>query len=64
MSLVETEWLEENLHNVKIIDCSWHMPQAKRDGFIEYQEVHIPNAIFFDLDKNSKKKNKTSSHFS
>ena len=56
MSLVETDWLEENLHNVKIIDCSWHMPQTNRDGFIEYQEVHISNAIFFDLDKNSKKK--------
>ena len=55
MSLVETDWLEENLHNVKIIDCSWHMPQTKRDGFVEYKEVHIPNSIFFDLDKNSKK---------
>ncbi|MBD1166270.1 sulfurtransferase [Pelagibacterales bacterium SAG-MED07] len=55
MSLVETEWLEKNISNVKIIDCSWHMPQTKRDGFKEYKNQHIPNAIFFDLDENSKK---------
>jgi thiosulfate/3-mercaptopyruvate sulfurtransferase len=55
MSLVETDWLEKNLNNVKIIDCSWHMPQTKRNGFNEYKTQHIPNAIFFDLDFNSKK---------
>ena len=55
MSLVETNWLEENIKNVKIIDCSWHMPQIDRDGFEEYKKHHIPNAIFFDLDNNSKK---------
>ena len=54
MSLVDTNWLEENINKVKIIDCSWHMPQTKRNGFIEYRKEHIPNAIFFDLDKNSK----------
>ena len=55
MSLVETGWLEENLQKVKIIDCSWHMPSTKRDGFKEYKSQHIQNAIFFDLDNNSKK---------
>ena len=40
---------------MKIIDCSWHMPQTKRNGFEEYKNQHIPNAIYFDLDKNSKK---------
>ena len=54
MSLVNTDWLEKNLDKVKIIDCSWHMPQTKRSGFEEYQKSHIENAIFFDLDKNSK----------
>ena len=54
MSLVNTNWLEKNLDKVKIIDCSWHMPQTKRNGFEEYQQLHIENAIFFDLDKNSK----------
>tara|TARA_B100000989_G_scaffold131907_1_gene97876 strand:- start:886 stop:1701 length:816 start_codon:yes stop_codon:yes gene_type:complete len=55
MSLVETDWLEKNFDKVKIIDSSWHMPQAKRDGFKEYKVQHIHNAIFFDLDNNSKK---------
>ncbi len=54
MSLVDTDWLENNIEKVKIIDSSWHMPQAQRNGFEEYNEEHIPNAIFFDLDKNSK----------
>ena len=54
MSLVDTSWLENNIDKVKIIDCSWHMPQTQRNGFKEYNEDHIPNAIFFDLDKNSK----------
>ena len=55
MSLVDTNWLEYNLNRVKVIDCSWHMPQTKRNGFMEYKKKHIKNAIFFDLDKNSKK---------
>ena len=55
MSLVETDWLGNNIDNLKIIDCSWHMPQTKRIGFEEYKKQHIPNAIFFDLDDNSKK---------
>ena len=54
MSLVDTNWLEKNLNKVKIIDCSWHMPHTKREGLEEYNKEHIPNAIFFDLDKNSK----------
>ena len=55
MSLVTTKWLEDNLDKIKIIDCSWHMPQKNRNGFEEYKKQHIKNAIFFDLDKNSKK---------
>ena len=55
MSLVETDWLENNKDKVKIIDCSWHMPQTKRNGFEEYKTQHIPESIFFDLDDNSDK---------
>ena len=54
MSLVDTYWLEENFDKVKIIDCSWHMPAENRDAKEEFNNEHIPNAIFFDLDKNSK----------
>jgi len=41
--------IEKNIDKVKIIDCSWHMPQTQRNGFDEYNEEHIPNAIFFDI---------------
>ena len=53
MSLVSTDWVQNNINNVKIIDSSWHMPNVKRNGYKEYLETHIENAIFFDLDKNS-----------
>ena len=53
MPLVTTTYLSENLNRVKIIDCSWHMPNVNRDGQKEYDLKHIPGAIFFDLDKNS-----------
>ena len=55
MSLVDTNWLEENLDKVKIIDCSWDLPSENRNFEEEFKNEHIPNAIFFDLDKNSKK---------
>ena len=55
MSLIQTVELETKLETVKIIDCSWHMPQTNRHGYDEYKNIHIPNAIFFDLDKNSQK---------
>ena len=55
MPLVETDWLEKNLSTVKIVDCSWHMPQTKRNGYEEYKSLHIPHSIFFDIDENSRK---------
>ena len=54
MSLVDADWVEKNLSKVKIVDASWHMPNTNRNGFSEYKKEHLPNAIFFDLDKNSK----------
>ena len=53
MSLVETDWLENNLNKVKLIDCSWHLPKTSRNPHQEYLDQHLPNALFFDLDKNS-----------
>ena len=35
MSLVSSDWLEKNLNNVKIIDCSWHMPGINRNPYEE-----------------------------
>ena len=45
MSLVSTEWLFKNKENVKIIDSSWHLPNEKKDSFVEYNFEHIPNSV-------------------
>ena len=63
MTLVSTDWLDDNLSKVKIIDASWHL-NKNRNAIKEYDEGHIENAIFFDLDKNSnQKKNLPHGHF-
>ena len=53
MSLVNTNWLEKNLNEVKILDASWHMPSTNRDAYKEFLSEHIENSRYFDLDKNS-----------
>ena len=55
MTLVSTEWLNNNLSKVKIFDASWHMSISKRDAKKEYSEKHILNAMFWDLDEHSNK---------
>ena len=51
--LVSTEWLDKNLRKVKILDTSWHLPNAARNALEEYKLNHITNSTFFDIDKNS-----------
>ena len=54
--LVSTDWLDKNIERVKILDASWHLPNANRNSFEEYKTEHIVNSIFFDIDKNSNQK--------
>ncbi len=51
-TLVSTEWLAQNLNapDVRVVDCSWYLPDAGRDAKAEYKASHIPGAVFFDLD--------------
>jgi thiosulfate/3-mercaptopyruvate sulfurtransferase len=51
-TLVTTDWLAANLgrRNLRVVDGSWHMRELKRDAFEEFVEVHIPGAVFFDID--------------
>jgi thiosulfate/3-mercaptopyruvate sulfurtransferase len=51
-TVVSTAWLAENLGapDLRVVDGSWHMPQAKRDPRREYEDAHIPGAVFFDVD--------------
>ena len=64
MTLVSTQELNDNmLDNAKVIDATWHF-LSNRNAFKEYQKVHIENAIFFDLEKNSnQQKNLPHDHF-
>ena len=52
-TLVSTEWLARHLNDpdLRVIDASWHMPDAERDPKAEYDQVHIPGARFFDIDE-------------
>ncbi len=52
-SLVSTDWLAAHLRepNLKTLDGSWHMPQARRDPRAEFIASHIPGAAFFDIDR-------------
>jgi thiosulfate/3-mercaptopyruvate sulfurtransferase len=51
--LVSTEWLAARLGSpdVQVVDGSWHMPAENRSGRAEYDAVHIPGAVFFDIDQ-------------
>jgi thiosulfate/3-mercaptopyruvate sulfurtransferase len=51
-ALVTTEWLAAHLgdEDLRVVDGSWHLPSAGRDARAEFVEVHIPAAVFFDID--------------
>lgn len=53
--LVNPLWLAERRAdpNVKVLDCSWYMPAAKRNPAAEFVAEHIPGAQFFDIDAQS-----------
>ena len=51
--VVSRDWLLENLKTpgVRIVDASWYLPASGRNGKAEFEEAHIPGAIFFDQDE-------------
>ncbi len=50
-SLISAKWLarEAGSSDLRIVDASWHLPDAKRDAAGEYAAAHIPGALFLDL---------------
>ena len=50
--LVSTEWLAAHLDapDVKVADATWFLPALGRDARAEYEQAHIPGAVFFDID--------------
>ena len=59
--LVTTSWLIKHLNdnNLVIFDCSWFMPNEKKDPLNNYKKNHIKGSHFFDIDKISDKNNKS-----
>ncbi len=51
--VVSRDWLKERLGKpgIAIVDASWYLPAAGRNGQEEYNAAHIPGAVFFDQDK-------------
>ncbi len=51
--VVSREWLKERLEKpgLAVVDASWYLPAAGRDGRAEYAAGHIPGAVFFDQDE-------------
>jgi thiosulfate/3-mercaptopyruvate sulfurtransferase len=51
--LVSTDWLFDHLAapDVRIVDASWFMPGSERNPRNEYEQSHIPGAVFFDIDE-------------
>ncbi len=51
--VVSTDWLAAHLGapDVRVLDGSWHMPDAGRDAKLEFLDAHIPGAQFFDIDE-------------
>ena len=51
-TIVSTEWLAAHLKDpdLRILDGTYHMPHAGRDGRAEYEAAHIPGARYFDID--------------
>jgi len=51
-ALVSCEWLQKNLdaENQLILDATFFLPRQQRNAQKEYQQQHIPGAVFFDID--------------
>jgi len=50
--IVSADWLEARLDdpNLTILDASWYLPAMGRDHKKDYEQAHIPGALFFDHD--------------
>lgn len=51
--LVTSDWLAEHLTDpaLRVVDASWYLPAAGRNGRAEYDTGHLPGAVFWDIDE-------------
>lgn len=49
--LVTTAWLAAELgaSDLRVVDCTWFLPDEGRDARAEHGAAHIPGAVFIDL---------------
>ena len=52
-ALVSTDWLAQHLDapDVRVVDGSYFMAETGRHARAEYDERHIPGAVFFDINE-------------
>ena len=52
-ALVDTLWLAERIgaSDLCLVDASFHLPGVGRDAHAEYLQCHLPDAVFFDIDR-------------
>lgn len=51
-ALVSTDWLAHHLQSpdVRVVDATYVIPPTTRNAAKEFEERHIPGAVFFDID--------------
>ena len=49
-TLVTAKWVSRNLNRVRILDASWHLPNANRNAAQEFIQKRLPSAKFWDID--------------
>jgi len=52
-ALVSCEWVAQNFDakNQVILDATFFLPRQQRNALEEYQQQHLPDALFFDIDE-------------
>jgi thiosulfate/3-mercaptopyruvate sulfurtransferase len=50
--LVSTEWLAAHLGepDLRVVDATFYLPHLKRDARAEFEQAHLPGAVFFDIE--------------
>ena len=46
---VDKEWLQNHYNEVRVVDCRFHL-QKKSEGKKQYEQDHLPNAVYFHLE--------------
>jgi len=50
--LVSTDWLAAHVGepDLKVVDATFYLPHLKRDARAEFEQAHLPGAVFFDIE--------------